>query len=91
MLPPQDEAWLVLRAQAGSREHLERLVHIAQEFLADRLRPLFEESADAEDVLQDVLFTVCRRLGTLSDARLFRPWAHRIAIDRKSTRLNSSH
>ena len=80
MLPPQDETWLVLRAQAGSREQLERLVHIAQEFLAGRLRPLFDEPADAEDVLQDVLFTICLRLGTLNDARLFRPWAHRIAM-----------
>jgi len=80
VLPPQDEAWLVLRAQAGSREHLERLARLAQEFLAGRLRPLFDEPADAEDVLQDVLFTVCRRLGTLSDARLFRPWAQRMAM-----------
>jgi RNA polymerase sigma-70 factor (ECF subfamily) len=42
--------------------------------------PLFDEPADAEDVLQDVLFTICRRLGTLNDVRLFRPWAHRIAM-----------
>jgi RNA polymerase sigma-70 factor (ECF subfamily) len=75
-----DESWLVLRAQAGSRAHLERLVEIAQHFLAPRLAPLFEERADADDVLQDVLFTICRRLGTLNDARLFRPWAHRIAV-----------
>jgi RNA polymerase sigma-70 factor (ECF subfamily) len=77
---PTDESWLVLRAQAGSRVHLERLVAIAQQFLAPRLAPLFDERADAEDVLQDVLFTLCRRLGTLNDVRLFRPWAHRIAV-----------
>ena len=77
---PTDESWLVLRAQAGSRDHLERLVAIAQQFLAPRLAPLFDERADAEDVLQDVLFTLCRRLGTLNDVRLFRPWAHRIAV-----------
>jgi RNA polymerase sigma-70 factor (ECF subfamily) len=77
---PTDESWLVLRAQAGSRVHLERLVEIAQQFLAPRLAPLFDERADADDVLQDVLFTICRRLGTLNDARLFRPWAHRIAV-----------
>ena len=79
-MPSHDEAWLVLRAQAGSREHLERLIATTQEFLAGRLRPLFDEPADAEDVLQDVLFSICRRLGTLNDARLFRPWAHRIAM-----------
>jgi RNA polymerase sigma-70 factor, ECF subfamily len=69
----------VLRAQTGSREHLESLVGIAQGFLAPRLIAMIGEVADAEDVLQDVLFTICRRLRTLNDARLFRPWAHRIA------------
>jgi RNA polymerase sigma-70 factor (ECF subfamily) len=78
--PPGDEAWLVLRAQAGSREHLERLVALAQDFLGERLKRLFDEPADAEDVLQDVLFVICRRLWTLNDARLFRPWAHRIGM-----------
>jgi RNA polymerase sigma-70 factor (ECF subfamily) len=77
---PTDESWLVLRAQAGSREHLERLVEVAQQVLSPRLGPMFDERADAEDVLQDVLFTICRRLWTLNDARLFRPWAHRIAM-----------
>ena len=75
-----DEAWLVLRAQARSRPHLEQLVEVAQGFLGPRLAAMIDEPADAEDVLQDVLFTLCRRLGTLSDARLFRPWAHRIAV-----------
>src|SRR5262245_53697227 len=41
---------------------------------------MFEQKADAEDVVQDALFTICRRLWTLNDARLFRPWAHRTAI-----------
>lgn len=75
-----DESWLVLRAQAGSRDHLERLVTIAQQFLAPRLAMMFDVPADADDVLQDALFVICRRLGTLNDARLFRPWAHRTAI-----------
>jgi len=77
---PTDESWLVLRAQAGSRDHLEQLMEITQRFLTPRLTPLFDESADAQDVLQDVMFTLCRRLGTLNDVRLFRPWAHRIAV-----------
>ena len=77
--PAVDESWLVLHAQGGSREHLERLVRIAQEFLRPRLGAMIGEPADTEDVLQDVLFTICRRLWTLNDARLFRPWAHRVA------------
>ena len=78
--PDTDETWMVLRAQGGSREHLERLMVAAQDFLSRRLGPLFDEPVDAEDLLQDVLFTICRRLWTLNDARLFRPWAHRIAL-----------
>jgi RNA polymerase sigma-70 factor, ECF subfamily len=77
--PRVDESWLVLRAQTGSREHLEKLVGIAQVFLSPRLIAMIGETAEVEDVLQDVLFTICRRLRTLNDARLFRPWAHRIA------------
>ena len=77
---PADESWLVLRAQSGSRPHLEELVDITQRFLEPRLARFFDNAADAEDVLQDVLFTVFRRLWTLNDARLYRPWAHRIAV-----------
>jgi RNA polymerase sigma-70 factor (ECF subfamily) len=77
---PVDESWVVLRAQTGSREHVEQLAMIALVLLRPRLLPLFDERADAEDVLQDVLFTICRRIGSLNDARLFRPWAHRIAM-----------
>lgn len=74
-----DETWLVLHAQSGSRANLEQLVVIAQDFLRPRLGAMIGEPADTDDVLQDVLFTICRRLWTLNDARLFRPWAHRIA------------
>jgi RNA polymerase sigma-70 factor (ECF subfamily) len=77
---PTDEAWLVVRAQAGSRPHLERLIEAAQQFLEPRLASLIGDAADVDDVLQDVLFLICRRVGSLKDARLFRPWAHRIAI-----------
>jgi RNA polymerase sigma-70 factor (ECF subfamily) len=77
---PVDESWVVLHAQSGSRAHVEALMLIAQRFLAPRVRALFDEPADAEDTLQDVLFAICRRVGSLNDPRLFRPWAHRIAM-----------
>ena len=77
---PVDESWVVLHAQSGSRAHLEELALLAQRFLAPRLRALFDEPSDAEDTLQDALFTICRRVPSLKDPRLFRPWAHRIAM-----------
>ena len=39
-------------------------------------RPFLLESDD--DVLQDVLVIVIRRIGSLDDPKLFRPWAFRI-------------
>jgi RNA polymerase sigma-70 factor (ECF subfamily) len=79
-LSADEEPWMVLRAQAGNREALEWVAATAQGFLERRLSALIDEPADAQDVLQDVLFTLCRRIGSLDDARLFRPWAHRIAM-----------
>jgi RNA polymerase sigma-70 factor (ECF subfamily) len=78
--PDESEAWWVLRAQAGSRADLERLVVMLQDLLRPRLLSVLGEPANADDVLQDVLFAVCRKLGTLNDPRLFRPWAHRLAM-----------
>jgi RNA polymerase sigma-70 factor (ECF subfamily) len=91
--PPSsvDEAWLVLRAQGGSRDHLERLVVITESFLRPRLGAMIGDPADTDDVLQDVLFTLCRRLRTLNDARLFRPWAHRIATRAAWKFINRRH
>jgi hypothetical protein len=35
--------------------------------------------SSADDVLQDVLITLCRKLGALDAPELFRPWAYRTA------------
>lgn len=67
----------VLRAQAGDRQALEALLaRLAPPLRAyhGRLAP-----AHAEDLLQDVLVLVYRKLDYLHDPRLLRPWAYRIA------------
>ena len=70
---------LVLRAQAGEREALDTLLSQIQQPLIRYLRGLLADQALAEDVLQDVLFRIYRKLVWLREPALFTPWAFRIA------------
>ena len=87
MSEPTEETFWVLRAQLGSHEALDRLLRAVQEPLFRYLRSLVGEAALAEDVLQDVLFLICRKLGWLRDPALFRPWTYRIATREAFRRL----
>lgn len=68
----------MLRAQCGDREALELLLRSIQPSLHRYVRGLVGNE-DADDVLQDVLIIVCRKLVWLQRPELFRPWAFRIA------------
>ena len=72
------EALWVLRAQCGDREALELLLRHVQPSLRRFLTGLVGPS-DADDVLQDVLLLIYRKLRWLRAPELFRPWAFRIA------------
>jgi RNA polymerase sigma-70 factor, ECF subfamily len=72
------EALWVLRAQYDDREALEQLLASVQPSLRRYLSGLVGQ-ADADDVLQDVLVIVYRRLGDLENPEVFRAWALRIA------------
>jgi len=72
------EALWVLRAQCGDRAALELLLRQVQRSLRRYLVSLVGAS-DADDVLQDVLLLIYRKLTWLRDPELFRPWAFRIA------------
>jgi RNA polymerase sigma-70 factor, ECF subfamily len=74
---PQEALW-VLRAQCDDREALELLLRSVQASLTRYLSG-FVGAADADDVLQDVLIVICRKLSRLDAPELFRPWAFRIA------------
>ena len=73
----QEMQW-VLRAQVGDREALEQLLRGVQSSLHRYLSGL-AGAADADDLLQDVLIIVIRKIGSLEDPQLFRPWMFRIA------------
>ena len=68
----------VLRAQCRDREALEALLRSVQPALRRYLTGL-AGAAEADDLLQDVLVIVVRRIETLEDPKLFRPWSFRIA------------
>ena len=68
----------MLRAQAGDREAIESLLRSVQPALSRYMRVLVG-SQHADDITQDVLLTVYRKLWWLTSPDLFRPWMFRIA------------
>lgn len=79
----------VLRAQAGDRAALEELLTMAQPRLFAFLLRMLGHRQDAEDVLQDVLLIIARKLGWLQSARLFDAWSYRIAAREAGHRRRS--
>jgi RNA polymerase sigma-70 factor (ECF subfamily) len=75
---PRQEAQWILRAQCDDRDALELLLRSVQPSLCRFLCGVVGSSS-ADDVLQEVLLLVCRKLKWLHTPELFRPWAYRIA------------
>ena len=82
-----ERRWLVLRARAGDRAALDRVLAELQEPLFRYLCGILADRSLAEDVLQDSLFLVFRKLGFLRDPDLLVPWALRIASREAFRRL----
>jgi RNA polymerase sigma-70 factor (ECF subfamily) len=74
----QETRWVLL-AQAGDRAALDGLLRAVQEPLFRYLAGLVGNQTLAEDILQEVFLRLCRKLGTLREPELFRPWAYRVA------------
>jgi len=73
----QEMQW-VLRAQCDDRAALEALLRSIQPSLRRYLTGV-AGTTDADDLLQDVLVIIARRIGSLDDPKLLRPWTFRIA------------
>lgn len=78
MATPVQEARWVLRAQCGDREALELLLTAVRAPLERYVRGLVG-APDSEDLLQDVLLIVYRKLTLLEEPEVFRAWVFRIA------------
>ncbi|HEX2121878.1 MAG TPA: RNA polymerase sigma factor, partial [Thermoanaerobaculia bacterium] len=85
------ERHLVLRAQTGDREAFDALLRGVAPPLLRYVRGVVGESALADDVLQETLILIVRKLTWLSDPALFRPWAYRIASREAFRALRRRH
>ena len=74
----QQSRWVLL-AQSGDHEALDLLLESVQSPLHGYLLRVCGRTADADEVLQEVLLLIYRKLPWLREPRLFRPWAFRIA------------
>jgi RNA polymerase sigma-70 factor (ECF subfamily) len=74
--PVQEARW-VLRAQCGDRDALGLLLTAVRPSLERYVRGLVGPS-DAEDLLQDILLIVYRKLTLLEQPEVFRAWVFRI-------------
>ena len=73
----KEAAW-VIAAQCGDRDALEQLLRSVQPPLRRYILRLVGPTA-ADDVLQDVLIAIARKLSWLEEPLVFRAWAYRIA------------
>lgn len=80
----KQETLLVLKAQSGDRQALECLLAAIAPSVRAYLRSI--APAHADDLLQEVLCIVFRKLGYLRDPEVLRPWTFRIA-SREAFRL----
>ena len=74
-----DLAVLVGRAQSGHAASLDALLRRLQEPLYRHVREIVRDDHVAEEVLQETLLTIARKLAWLRDPRWLRAWAYRIA------------
>ena len=75
----RETAWLVLRAQAGDRPALESVLHRAHAVVRRWVQAMARDDDLADDVLQEILLVVFRKLGSLREPRAFTGWVRRIA------------
>jgi RNA polymerase sigma-70 factor (ECF subfamily) len=71
---------LVERARSGDQEAFADLVHQASDTLFGVARRILRDPALAEDVLQNALVTIWRKLPGLREADRFEGWAFRILV-----------
>ena len=72
---------LVERARSGDEEAFASLVHQVSDTLFGIARRILRDPGLAEDVLQNALVTIWRKLPHLRDAERFEGWAYRILVN----------
>jgi len=73
------DVMLVLLAQQGDRDALNKLLERVQDRLFRYISRLLNDTAAAEDVLQETLLRIARKIQWLNEPSVFEAWAYRIA------------
>lgn len=81
----------MLRAQSGDREAFDALLEELTPALLRYVSRVTGDAALAQDVVQETLISVVRKVSWLQDASLFRPWAYRIASREAFRALRNRH
>ncbi|MEM8541236.1 MAG: RNA polymerase sigma factor [Pseudomonadota bacterium] len=84
------EEYLVISAQMGNRDALERLVALRGPRLLAHASRLMGNKEEARDVLQDAWIDIIRGLPKLADPRAFPAWATRIMTRRCSKAIRNN-
>jgi RNA polymerase sigma factor (sigma-70 family) len=93
MLVTEGDEALVNRSRSGDRPAFEELIRRRGKLVFARLYLETGSTHEAEDLTQETFLAAFRKIGQLSDARMFRSWlmsiAHSVLIDsvRRKTRL----
>jgi RNA polymerase sigma factor (sigma-70 family) len=77
---PEDRE-LVLRAQGGDRDALERLIARHQAWIYNIVRRMLYWPQDSEDTTQEILIKVITKLSTFEGRSSFRTWLYRLVVN----------
>ena len=76
-----EDSALIQRALAGQTESFEVLISRHLPAVRARVRLMTPNTADVEDILQEILLKVWRHLSTFHSQSSFRTWITRVAIN----------
>jgi RNA polymerase sigma-70 factor (ECF subfamily) len=76
---PQIDPRIVLLAQAGDRDSIGSLIDMIQKPLFIYIQKFTRNPKLSEDILQEVLLQIFRKISALNDPLLFKAWAYQIA------------
>lgn len=82
---------LVRKSQAGDTESIEQLLSYAHTSVSYQCRKMMKSQQDAEDMTQEVLLTIYRKLDTLQEPAAFHKWVNQITASRCINTLSRTH
>lgn len=79
---PRDEASLIRQARGGSADAVESLVRRHWDGAHRAAYLIVHDAAAAEDIAQEAMLAAVRAIDSFDRRRPFRPWLHRIVVNR---------